>query len=323
VQTNPRTFKVSVVLPAFNEAGNILAVCAKLQTILSQYSDYELVFVDDGSSDGTLDIIRELHAADARIGYLSFSRNFGHQQALKAGLEHADGDCVISLDCDLQHPPELIPQLIDKWLEGYDVVYTRRQDDPGVPLFKRVSSRAFYSLINKLSDVQIDPGAADFRLLDRKVAAVIKPLSDHFLFLRGLVAWLGFRQCAIPYLPGQRTWGHTKYSLGRMVRLAVNGVTSFSVRPLQLSTAIGAIISLLGLFYAGYAIFARLFTNRTVDGWTSVLVSVLLLGGIQLLTTGILGMYLGKLFVTSKSRPAYVVKETSREDASPALRRAA
>jgi dolichol-phosphate mannosyltransferase len=308
---NRRPFKVSVVLPAFNEEGNISAVCARLQSILAQYPEYEVLFVDDGSEDGTLEMLRDAHAADPRIGYLSFSRNFGHQQALKAGLDHADGDCIISLDCDLQHPPELIPQLVDKWMEGYDIVYTRRQDDPELSIFKRASSRAFYSLINRLSDVRIDPGAADFRLLDRKVATIIKPLSDHYLFMRGLVAWLGFRQYAISYMPDERAWGTSKYSVGRMIRFAINGVTSFSVKPLQLSTALGAVISLLAFLYACYAILIHLLTDRTIEGWTSVLVSVLFLGGIQLLMIGILGMYLGKLFVASKSRPAYIIKETS------------
>lgn len=308
---NRRPFKVSVVLPAFNEEGNISAVCARLQSILAQYPEYEVLFVDDGSEDGTLEMLRDAHAADPRIGYLSFSRNFGHQQALKAGLDHADGDCIISLDCDLQHPPELIPQLVDKWMEGYDIVYTRRQDDPELSIFKRASSRAFYSLINRLSDVRIDPGAADFRLLDRKVATIIKPLSDHYLFMRGLVAWLGFRQYAISYMPDERAWGTSKYSVGRMIRFAINGVTSFSVKPLQLSTALGAVISLLAFLYACYAILIHMLTDRTIEGWTSVLVSVLFLGGIQLLMIGILGMYLGKLFVASKSRPAYIIKETS------------
>jgi dolichol-phosphate mannosyltransferase len=312
---NTRPFKVSVVVPAFNEEGNIPLVCSRLRAILSQYPEYEVLFVDDGSSDATLQKLRDVHAADPNVSYLSFSRNFGHQQALKAGLDHADGDCIISLDCDLQHPPELIPQLIDKWLEGYDIVYTQRQDDPKLSLFKRMSSRAFYTLINHLSDVQIDPGAADFRLLDRKVVALIKPLSDHFLFMRGLIAWLGFRQYAISYVPDERAWGDSKYSLGRMIRFAINGVTSFSVKPLQLSTAFGALISLLAFLYACYAIVIHFVTNRTVEGWTSVLVSVLFLSGIQLLMIGILGSYLGRLFVTSKSRPAYVIKETSREHA--------
>jgi glycosyltransferase involved in cell wall biosynthesis len=309
----PQHYKVSVVLPAFNEEGNIPAVCARLQAILSHYSDYEILFVDDGSEDGTLKVLKATHRADPRICYLSLSRNFGHQQALKAGLDHAVGDCVISLDCDLQHPPELILEMMAKWLEGYDVVYTRRRDDPKLSAFKRATSRLFYALINQLADVRIEAGAADYRLLDRKVVAVIKPISDHFLFMRGLVAWLGFRQSAVYYTPQERTWGDSKYTLRRMLRLAVDGITSFSVRPLHLSTALGAGISLLAFVYACYAILMRLFTQQVVEGWTSVLVSVLFLGGAQLMMIGILGMYLGRLFVGSKSRPAYIVREKSGE----------
>lgn len=308
-----RHYRVSIVLPAFNEEGNIPAVCARLQAILSHYPDYEILFVDDGSKDGTLKVLKAAHRADSRVRYLSLSRNFGHQQALKAGLDHAVGDCVISLDCDLEHPPELILEMIAKWLEGYDVVYTRRRDDPKSSIFKRASSRLFYALINQLADVRIDPGAADYRLLDRKVVAVIKPITDHFLFMRGLVAWLGFQQSAIYYMPQRRSWGTSKYTLRRMLRLAVDGITSFSVKPLHVSTALGAGISLLAVLYACYAIFMRLFTDKVVEGWTSVLVSVLFLGGAQLMMIGILGMYLGRLFVGSKSRPAYIVREKSGE----------
>lgn len=308
-----KNFRVSIVLPAFNEEGNIPAVYNRLQHILSQYIDYEILFVDDGSNDETLEVLKAMHLGDSRVRYLSLSRNFGHQQALKAGLDHAEGDCVISLDCDLQHPPELIPKMITRWMEGYDVVYTRRQDDPKVSGFKRATSRLFYLLINQLADVHIDAGAADYRLLDRKVVAVIKPISDHFLFMRGLVAWLGFRQSTIEYVPDERAWGASKYTFRRMMRLAVDGITSFSVRPLYLSTTLGAGISFLALVYACYAIVMRLATQRVVEGWTSVLVSVLFLGGAQLMTIGILGLYVGRLFVGSKSRPAYIVKDKSGE----------
>lgn len=305
----PRQYRVSVVVPALNEERNIPMVCARLQAVLSRCPDYEILFVDDGSEDGSLNALRAAHRCDRRVRYLSLSRNFGHQQALKAGLDHATGDCVISLDCDLQHPPELIPEMVAKWLEGCDVVYARRQDDPNLSVFKRVTSRTFYALINRLSDVRIDPGAADYRLLDRRVVDVIKPIADHFLFLRGLVAWVGFRQAAISYAPQERVWGASKYGLRRMLRFAVDGITSFSIRPLQLSTTLGATICSFAFLYACYAVLMKLLTNRTVAGWTSVLVSVLFLGGAQLMMMGILGTYLGRLFVGSRCRPSYVVKE--------------
>lgn len=304
-------FKVSVVIPILNEEGNIDILIQKLIGVIEKYSDYELLFINDGSTDKTLEIIQEKRRNNNKIHYLSFSRNFGHQNALRAGLDYATGDCIISMDGDMQHPPELIPKLIEKWQEGYDIVYTLRKDDPKTSFFKRKTASCFYWIMNKFSNVKIDKGAADFRLLDKNVVEVVKSIKENDLFMRGMVSWLGFKQYAIEYIPEERHWGKTKYTLGKMIRLAITGITSFSLKPLHISTMLGYIIATLAFLYGIYAIIIKLFTNNTISGWTSVLTVVLFIGGIQLIMIGILGEYIGKLFIEAKKRPNYIIKEKS------------
>jgi len=303
--------KLSLVVPIFNEKGNIDFLVERVTKILKNYTDYELIFVDDGSNDETLLNIKKQRESNKRIQYLSFSRNFGHQNALRAGLDYATGDCVISMDGDMQHPPELIPKLIEKWREGYDVVYTLRKDDPKTSFFKRKTASYFYGIMNRFSDIKIDRGAADFRLMDNSVVEVLKSIKENDLFMRGMVSWLGFKQCAIEYMPEERYWGKTKYSFGKMFKFAISGITSFSTKPLQLSTMIGYIIATLAFIYGVYAVIIKLFTTNTVSGWTSVLTVVLFIGGIQLIMIGILGEYIGKLFIESKKRPNYIIKDKS------------
>lgn len=223
---NPKTFKVSVVVPAFNEAENVARTSAAILEVVREFPDFELIFVDDGSTDATAQEIAKLAAGDPRIKLLSFSRNFGHQFALKAGLDHATGDCVISLDADLQHPPALMRQMVQKWLEGEEIVYTVRRDERRWTL-KALTSRLFYRLLDAVtpSHVRVDAGAADFRLLDRVVVDVFKGLNERTLFLRGMVSWVGFRQFAIEYVPGEREAGESKYSVTKMARLALDGLS--------------------------------------------------------------------------------------------------
>jgi dolichol-phosphate mannosyltransferase len=304
-------FTVSVVVPAFNEEGNIMELTEKLVDILGDYDGYEILFVDDGSRDNTLAILKGLHEKNNRIHYIALARNFGHQNALKAGIDHAFGDCVITMDADLQHPPELVPQLIEKWLEGYDVVYTIRKNDPG-SFFKRKTSGVFYRLMNWLSDIHLPRGAADFRLLDRAVVDVLKDLKEYYLFFRGMTAWVGFRQYGIEYIPEKRFSGETKYSTKRMLGFALTGITSFSLKPLRLSVLLGVSLAFLAFVYGVYAILMKFFSHQAVPGWASVLVSVLFIGGIQLVVLGIIGEYIGKLFMESKHRPHYLVKEKSK-----------
>jgi dolichol-phosphate mannosyltransferase len=304
--------KISVVVPAFNEADNLPLLKERLTHALGPYSNYEILIVDDGSQDDTVKILRAYAAEDAHFQYISLSRNFGHQSALKAGLDRASGSCVICLDADLQHPPEHIATMIERWREGFDVVNMVRQDDQRTSVFKRVTAKLFYRCLNAISDFEIRPGASDFRLLDRRVVDALCSLEERTLFLRGTLPWLGFRQCYIDYVPETRARGQTKYNLQRMLVLALDGITSSSTRPLRLSTYLGLIMAGLGTVYAGYAMILRLFTGFAISGWASLLVGVLTFGGVQLLMLGILGEYLGKVLIEVKGRPSYIVCEQSK-----------
>jgi polyisoprenyl-phosphate glycosyltransferase len=304
-------FKVSVIIPILNEEGNIDLLSQNIVAVLKEYSDYEVLFVDDGSNDNTLTVIQKQRSQNGRIHYLSFSRNFGHQNALRAGFDYVSGDCVISMDGDMQHPPAIIPQLIEKWQEGYDIVYTIRKDDPRGSFVKRKTADMFYYVMNQFSDIKLEKGVADFRLLDKSVVGVIKTITENSLFMRGLISWLGFKQFGIAYMPEERHSGESKYTLSKMIKFAIIGITSFSLKPLHISTVLGYIIASLSFLYGIYAIGAKLFTNSTISGWTSVLTVILFIGGIQLIMIGILGEYIGKLFVESKKRPNYIIRERS------------
>ena len=303
--------EVSIVVPIYNEQENISALVKAVKSVFFNLPyDYRIIFVDDGSTDSTLNIIKTMVDYDPTISYISFSRNFGHQAALKAGIDCATGDCVISMDGDLQHPPELIPQMLAKWEEGYDVVYTIRKDDKSLSYMKRKSSNAFYKLLRQLSDVDIERGSADFRLMSRKVAEVVRDLGDHELFLRGVIKWIGFRQIAMEYEPLPRANGKSKYTYKKMLRLALEGITSFSIKPLYVATYLGITFSLLSTLYIPYALYSYYF-GKVISGWTSVIVTISFFGGLQLMILGIIGIYLGKLFMQSKNRPSYLIKESN------------
>ena len=301
--------KISFVIPAYNEEGNVKLLAEKVIKEIADVFDYEIVFVDDGSTDKTLQILKLLNENNPNIHYVSLSRNFGHQNALKAGIDRATGDCVISMDADLQHPTTLIRSMIDKWQEGYHIVYTARDEDKSLGAFKRNSSKFFYNLINFLSDTKIDSGTADFRLIDKKVCDIIKVSNDSYLFLRGLIPWLGFKQYKIVYQPDKRHSGNTKYTPIKMLLLALDSITSFSIKPLRLSLIIGVLVSLSSFCYGIYAISVYILTEKTALGWASIICSILFLSGVQLLVLGIIGEYLGRIFIQTKNRPFYVVKE--------------
>jgi glycosyltransferase involved in cell wall biosynthesis len=303
--------KVSIIVPAFNESGNVRLLVHRLQEMLRAHSyQYEIIFINDGSKDQTQQVLEELHKEDSRVHFIELSRNFGHQNALKAGLDMATGDCVISMDSDLQHPPELIPQLIHKWEEGFDIVYTIREDSKKLTRFKRYSSSSFYRLVNFMSDINIEAGTADFRLIDRKVANVFSNFKENDPFIRGLIKWLGFKQFAIEYQPAERHLGESQYTLKKMLRFAVQGITSFSIRPLYTAIYLGFAFSLLSLLYIPYIIYT-LYYGLEVQGWASVIMTVVFFGGLQLIILGIIGIYIGKLFIQSKQRPIYVIRNTS------------
>jgi len=302
---------ISIVIPAHNEEENIVVIVSRIEQVFNTLAyNYEIIIVDDGCSDGTLSVVQQIAANDPRVFYIELSRNFGHQSALKAGLDSAHGDCVISLDADLQHPPELFVQMIQKWEEGYDVVYTRREDDPALPASKRKTSAYFYKLLNALSDTEIEAGTADFRLMDAKVVSVFRGFAENDLFIRGMVKWLGFRQYAIDYMPSKRFAGASKYSLRKMRKLAVQGVTSLSVKPLHMAVYLGFFISGISLLYIPYVIHAYFFA-RHVSGWASIIVTVAFFGGLQLVILGIIGIYIGKMFMQGKNRPTYIIRSTN------------
>lgn len=301
---------VSIVVPFYNEQGNVASFVSAIKQHLPSKYDGEYLLVDDGSSDLTLSEIKKLSTKDKSIKYLSLSRNFGHQYALKAGLDHAVGEVVITMDGDFQHPPRLLPLMLATWESGkYKIVYSQRRDEAG-KYFKNVTSRFFYHLINTMSEIKIDPGSADFRLLDRDVVNLIKESQESTLFLRGLVSWTGYRSAKIDYTPDHRTWGESKYTFAKMVRLALDAMTSFSIVPLRIATFVGFFMSLFSGIYGLYAIIVFV-TNRSsvIIGWPSVIISVLFIGGLQLLILGIVGEYIGKIFLETKKRPLYIVQE--------------
>ena len=303
--------KISIVIPVYNEASNIAILLTELLTSIkgSPYQ-FEFIFVDDGSTDQSLSIIKQLARSDNRVFYIELSRNFGHQYALKAGLDISNGDCVISMDCDLQHPPEVVPKLISKWEEGYDVVYTRRQDDASLPWIKRKSSSVFYSLLNRLSELKLEHGTADFRLMNRNVMNAFAHLNESELFIRGLIKWAGFRQTAIDYVPQERYAGKSKYNFKRMVSFGLRGITSFSVKPLQMIAYLGMTLFFISMILAPYAIISYLM-GKAVSGWTSLMISVIFFGSLQLLMTGVVGLYISKLVIQSKQRPLYFIRDTN------------
>ncbi len=303
--------KIAIVIPVCNEKGNIPlmadALCNLMNTLLY---DYSITFVDDGSNDGTIETLKETALLNNKVFYISLSRNFGHQNALKAGLDLSDADAVISMDGDLQHPPELIPELIKHWEAGNDIVYTIRKDHQEIPMMKRKTSNMFYNLMNRLSDIELEAGTADFRLMDKRVVNICRTFNEMDLFWRGLVKWIGFTQVGIEYEPAERKFGESKYTYKKMMQFALRGITSFSIKPLSIAIYLGFTFSILSLLYIPYTIYA-LFFGHAINGWASVIVTIAFFGGLQLMILGIIGMYLGKLFIQSKQRPHYVIKESN------------
>jgi len=302
---------VSIVIPAYNEADNIFVIAESIKKVFSSIDyHYEIILVDDGSADHTLEKIKVYTSTSDNVFFLEFSRNFGHQLAVKAGMDHAFGDCVISMDCDMQHPPELIPEMLQKWQEGFEVVYTIREEDKTLSKGKRSSSSLFYKTLNWLSDIDLEPGAADFRLLDQKVVNVFRNFQENEPFLRGLVKWLGFKQYSIKYNPAARFSGKSKYTIKKMFRLALHGVTSFSIKPLYSAVYLGFILSLASVLYIPYVIYAFV-NNVEVSGWASMIMTIVFFGGLQLIILGIIGIYVGKMFMQTKNRPNYIIRSTN------------
>ena len=302
---------LSVVVPCFNEEAVLPETHRRLTAVLEDGPDldFELVYVDDGSRDGTLGFLRRLQCADPRVRVLALSRNFGHQIAITAGITESAGDAVVVIDCDLQDPPEVILRMLERWRQGVDVAYGVHTERAGESLFKIWTSKAFYRLIARVADVSIPLGAGDFRLMDRRAVDAVLAMPERDRLLRGMVAWTGFRQESVPFRRDARVAGRTNYTLGRMLRLAVDGIVSFSWIPLRLATWLGFFTAGLALFGAVYALFIRLFTDVWVSGWAAVFIAVVFFAGVQLVIVGILGEYLGRIYGEVKRRPLYFVKE--------------
>lgn len=305
------TQKISIIICCYNEYTNIPTVVDAIHKVMDGTDyNYEIIAVNDGSSDGTQELLEKMCEKDEHLFYLEFSRNFGHQNALKAGLDYARGNCIISMDADMQHPPRMLPQLIKKWEEGYDIVYTRRQEDKSLSSGKRKSSKWFYRIMNSVSDIKLEEGVADFRLMDRRAANVLINIKGGDLFIRGIVHWMGFKQYAIDYMPDKRLSGETKYTLKKMLTMAINGILSFSTKPLYVALYLGFGIALLSLLCIPYA-FISYFTGHVKTGWMSLILTVSFLGGLQLFILGIIGMYIGRIFVQTKGFPPYIVCKTN------------
>jgi dolichol-phosphate mannosyltransferase len=302
---------ISIIIPVFNEEGNVRLIAQKLLQQMHG-EKFEILFVDDGSGDSTLNALRAL-SAHPSVRYLSFSRNFGHQNALEAGFDFAEGTCVITMDGDLQHPVELLPQMIAMWRAGADVVHTKRKRTVHPSWFKKLSSSCYYKVFSLCATVPIEHGTADFRLLDRKIVDLCKKAGDDIFFWRGFIPWLGFRQEFIEFEPHARAHGVSKYNLKKMARLAWTGISSFSLLPLRIASVLGILGLFAALLYFFYFIWLNIYAVQTVPGWSSLMVVLLFFGAIQLISLGVLGEYVGKIYVTTKRRTNYVLRETKKK----------
>ena len=302
---------ISVVAPVYNEAPTLPLFCERVIAALEPLGEpFELVLVNDGSRDNSLDVMVALHKQDPRVKVISFSRNFGHQLAITAGIDYARGDAVAIIDSDLQDPPEVIPELFAKWREGYGIVFAQRAEREGETWFKKATAAFFYRLIRRITNVNIPVDTGDFRLMDRKVVNTLKGMREHHRFMRGLSVWVGFKQTGVEYRRAPRHAGETKYPLSKMIRFALDGITSFSYLPLQLATYFGFTIAVISMLALIAVIILRLTGSQTnFYGQASTLVSVLFLGGIQLIFLGIIGEYLGRIYDEVKRRPLYIVSD--------------
>jgi dolichol-phosphate mannosyltransferase len=302
---------LSVIVPCYNEQDVLRATHERLTSVLASLSwlEYEVIFVNDGSHDDTQLILTQLQLLDPHVRVLLLSRNFGHQIAVTAGLEEAAGDAVVIIDADLQDPPELIPQMVQLWRDGNDVVYGLRTDRKGESTFKLWTAKVFYRLINRLSETKMPFDAGDFRLLDRRVVEVINSMPERARFLRGMVSWAGFRQVSLPYERAARHAGSSKYPIRKMVHFAMDGIISFSLVPLKLAIWTGFLAIWIAVAGIIVAIVDRLMDKHLTRGWASLFVAVLFMGGVQLVSLGIIGEYLGRIYTEVKRRPLYVVQE--------------
>jgi dolichol-phosphate mannosyltransferase len=299
---------LSIVIPAYQEEGNLERIYSELCDVLHSLDvTWEIIFSDDGSTDKTWPIIESLHQRDPRVKGIRLSKNFGHQYALFAGLAQARGEAVISMDADLQHPPEVIPQLVAEWRKGSRIVFTIRLDQKNISFFKKTTSRLFYKLLSFLSGVNLQSGMADFRLMDRQVVKSILQLQEEGLFLRGLVQWVGYPSSSVTFQCRERFRGISKYTLKKMVKFAWMGITSFSVVPLRIGILLGVLTSLVAFGELTYAVYAKLFTTTVVPGWASAVSILSFLFGVMFILVGLLGEYIGRILIEVRRRPRFLI----------------
>lgn len=304
--------KISTVVPLYEEEQNLHELNERLTDVLSTISnDYEIIYVDDGSNDNTFDILQELARVNSQVKYIKFSRNFGHQVAIYVGLYHANGEAVVTLDGDLQDPPELIPSLYKKYQEGFKVVYAKRQRRQGEKLLKKWTASIFYRLMAWITSIDIPVDVGDYRLIDRQVVDKLKLMPERNLFLRGQIAWLGFEQTHVLFDREKRKGGKPGYSFSKLLALALDGITSFSNFPLKLASLFGFVVSFLAFLIILYALYSKFILERVILGWTSLIISTMFIGGIQLIALGIIGEYISRINEDVRKRPLYIVDKSN------------
>lgn len=304
--------QLSIIIPIYNEEQILPELHERLTKAALQITDeYELIFVNDGSRDGSLYGLMQIAEKDPKSFYINFSRNFGHQIAVTAGIDHCSGDAVVIIDGDLQDPPELIPELYKKHKEGFEVVYARRENREGESFFKKFTAKMFYRTLRNLTSVDIPLDTGDFRLIDRKIVDCLKQMPEQNKFLRGQIAWLGFNQTAVYFNRDKRKYGKSGYPLSKMLKFAMDGITGFSDKPLGFVTRLGFIISGLSFLVILYAIFSHFFLKQTITGWTSLIISSMFIGGVQLISVGIIGEYISRINKNVLNRPLYIIQKTN------------
>ncbi len=309
---------ITIIIPAYNEEKVLPLLFKRLDDLAKNNEgyDFEFLFINDGSKDRTIDLIRQKSDKDTRVSYIDLSRNFGKERAMLAGFDYAKGDAMVIIDADLQDPPELIPKMIKLWEDGYDDVYAKRKSREGETWLKKSTSRWFYSILEKLSAVEIQRDTGDFRLLDRRAVEALKTLRENNRYTKGMFSWIGFKKKEIFYDRVSRAAGETKWNYPKLTNLAIEGITSFTTAPLRFSTYMGFIVSIFAFLWSAYLIIRKLFFSVDMTGYTSIMAAILLLGGVQLIAVGIIGEYIGRIFIETKDRPVYFtqeIKEYKRE----------
>lgn len=307
--------EISAVIPIYNEEGNIPQMYKRMSNVLSQISsEYEIIFVNDYSKDSSLSMIKELAKEDNHVRYISFSRNFGHQVAVSAGLDYSKGKAVAIIDGDLQDPPELIKEMYEKYMEGYKVVYAKRSSRKGVSIFKKIAYKSFYRILDKLTEIKIPLDTGDFRLIDRVIIKHLQEMPERNKFIRGQIAWIGYKQTFVEYDRDPRFSGETGYSFSKLLKLAIDGITGFSSKPLKFASSMGIIVSIFSFLVIIYALISQFVYNSPLRGWTSLIISVSFIGGVQLITIGIIGEYISRMSTDIKKRPLYIVEENTETE---------